>query len=254
MGVNASDVRTTCYHHCNQTFESRHQCYKRCQELAPNDGYKVYGWPYSTNTRRVLAVLHEKGLSYDPVTVDLKAGDQKKPSFLSLNPFGQVPVLLDGDLKLSESRAISEYIANVHQSKGSQLLNYESYKTMGTQRMWMYIESLDFDPLASILAFEQYIKPTYGLDYKVVNETEAKLEKVLDIYEERLKKSSFLASNSFTLADLYHLPNIQYLMDTKTKRLFESRASVHRWVAEITARPAWKKACDVKAWYGKKKN
>ncbi|EOA39354.1 hypothetical protein CARUB_v10012405mg [Capsella rubella] len=197
MGVNASDVRTTCYHHCNQTFESRHQCYKRCQELAPNDGYKVYGWPYSTNTRRVLAVLHEKGLSYDPVTVDLKA----------------------------ESRAISEYIANVHQSKGSQLLNYESYKTMGTQRMWMYIESLDFDPLASILAFEQYIKPTYGL-----------------------------RTISFTLADLYHLPNIQYLMDTKTKRLFESRASVHRWVAEITARPAWKKACDVKAWYGKKKN
>lgn len=122
--------------------------------------------------------------------------------------------------------------------------------------MWMNIESFQFDPPASILTWEQSIKPMKGLktDYKVVNETEVKLEKVLDIYEERLKKSSFLASNSFTLADLYHLPNIQYLMDTPTKRLFEHRPSVRRWVAEITVRPAWKKACDVKAWYGKKKN
>ncbi|AAF02872.1 Similar to glutathione S-transferases [Arabidopsis thaliana] len=256
MGINASHVPETCYHHCNQTFESSRQCFKWCQELARKDEYKIYGYPYSTNTRRVLAVLHEKGLSYDPITVNLIAGDQKKPSFLAINPFGQVPVFLDGGLKLTESRAISEYIATVHKSRGTQLLNYKSYKTMGTQRMWMAIESFEFDPLTSTLTWEQSIKPMYGLktDYKVVNETEAKLEKVLDIYEERLKNSSFLASNSFTMADLYHLPNIQYLMDTHTKRMFVNRPSVRRWVAEITARPAWKRACDVKAWYHKKKN
>lgn len=127
---------------------------------------------------------------------------------------------------------------------------------MGTETMWMYIESFEFDPPASILTQELAIKPLVGQkpDYKVVNATEPLLEKVLNIYEERLKNSSFLASNSFTLADLFHLPNIQYLMDTPAKRLFENRPSVHRWVAAITARPAWKKACDVKAWYGKKMN
>ncbi|CAL9213492.1 unnamed protein product [Arabidopsis halleri] len=208
------------------------------------------GYPYSTNTRRVLAVLHEKGLSYDPITVDLKAGDQKKPRFLSINPFGQVPVFLDGDLKLTGDLELY-----LNKSRGTQLLNYtKATKKMGTQRMWMAIESFEFDPLTSILTWEQSIKPMYGLktDYKVVNETEAKLEKVLDIYEERLKKSSYLASNSFTMADLYHLPNIQYLMDTHTKRLFKNRPSVRRWVTEIIARPAWKRACDVKAWYHKK--
>ncbi|KAF8112904.1 hypothetical protein N665_0058s0005 [Sinapis alba] len=256
MGVNASDVPTSCYAYCNQTFESRHQCYKWCEELAHKDGYTIYGYPYSPNTRRVLAVLHEKGLSYEPITIDLNAGDQKKPSFLSLNPFGQVPVLLDGHLKLTESRAISQYIETVHRSRGTKLMNHKSYKKMGTETMWMYIESLEFDPPASILVWEQSIKPMKGLktDYKVINETEPMLEKVLDIYEERLKHSSFLASNSFTLADLYHLPNVQYLMDTPTKRLFKNRPSVHRWVAKIMARPAWKKACDVKAWYHKKKN
>lgn len=150
----------------------------------------------------------------------------------------------------SESRAISEYLETAHRSSGSQLLNHKSYKKMGTQKMWIYIECFEFDPPSSILTYEQAIKPLIGLktDYKVVNETVPKLEKVLDIYEERLKKSSFLAGESFTLADLYHLPNIQFLMDTPSKRLFESRPSVRRWVANITARPAWKKACDVKAW------
>ncbi|KAL1213593.1 Glutathione S-transferase F5 [Cardamine amara subsp. amara] len=256
MGVNASDVPTSCNHYCNQTLESRHQCYKRCEKLAHKNGYKIYGYPYSPNTRRVLAVLHEKGLSYDPITVDLVAGEQKKPQFLSLNPFGLVPVFLDGNLKLTESRAISEYIATVHRSRGSQLLNHNSCKAMGTQTMWRNIESFEFDPPASILTMELSTKPRIGLktDYKLVNETEPKLEKVLDIYEERLKNSRYLAGDSFTLADLYHLPNIQYLMDTPTKRLFINRPNVHIWVVKITARPAWKKACDVKAWYGKKRN
>ncbi|KFK42652.1 hypothetical protein AALP_AA1G022600 [Arabis alpina] len=257
MGVTASDVPTSCYHYCNQKLESRHQCYKHCDESAHKDpGYKLYGYPYSANTRRVLTVLYEKDLSFDPITVDLRAGEQKKPSFLSINPFGLVPVFEDKDLKLVESRAISQYIATVRRSRGTQLVNHKSYKKIGTETMWMYIESFEFDPPATILTQQLAINPLVGLkpDYKVVNETEPKLEKVLDIYEERLKNSSFLASNNFTMADLFHLPNIQYLMGTPAKRLFESRPSVNRWVAAITARPAWKKACDVKAWYGKKKN
>ncbi|CAG7908918.1 unnamed protein product [Brassica rapa] len=224
--------------------------------LAHKEEYKIYGFPYSASTWRVLAVLHEKGLSYYPITVNLRTGEQKKPSFLSINPFGQVPVLLDGHLKLTESRAISLYIESAHRSRGTKLLNHKNYKKMGIETMWMYIESFEFDPPATTLTFEQAIKPMTGLktDYKVVNETEPQLEKVLDIYEERLKNSRFLAGNRFTLADLFHLPNIEYLMNTTTKRLFESRPNVHRWVAKIMARPAWRKACDANAWYDEMEN
>ncbi|VVA89637.1 unnamed protein product [Arabis nemorensis] len=127
---------------------------------------------------------------------------------------------------------------------------------MGIETMWMYIKSFEFDPPASILTQELAIKLLVGQkpDYKVVNETKSLLEKVLDIYEERLKNSSFLASNNFTLADLFHLPNIQYLMGTPAKRLFENRPNVNRWVTAITAILTWKKTCDVKAWYSKKMN
>ncbi|CAH8388347.1 unnamed protein product [Eruca vesicaria subsp. sativa] len=220
-------------------------------------GYKLHGNPFSTNTRRVLAVLFEKGLSYEPITVDLKAGEHKKDSFLSLNPFGQVPVLEDGNLKLSESRAITQYIAYVHSSRGTQLLNLQSHETMAILTMWMEIEAHQFDPFASKLTWEQVIKPIFGLetDHMVVKENEACLEKVLDVYEKRLGESRFLACNTFTLADLHHLPNIQFLLDTPTKRLFENRPKVRNWVHEITSREAWKMACDQEeSWFGKSGN
>ncbi|CAH2039074.1 unnamed protein product [Thlaspi arvense] len=240
-------------------------CMKMVFKLMPNWkreaevkklGYKVHGHPFSTNTRRVLAVLLEKGLSYDPITVDLKAGEHKSESFLSLNPFGQIPVFEDGNVKLCESRAITQYIAYVHSSRGTQLLNLRSHETMATLTMWMEIEAHQFDPVASKLTWEQAIKPLYGLetDHTVVKQSEANLEKVLNIYEKRLGESKFLACNTFTLVDLHHLPNIQYLLGTPTKRLFENRPKVRKWVDEITSREAWKMACDQdKSWFGKQR-
>ncbi|CAN8295841.1 unnamed protein product [Cochlearia groenlandica] len=238
-------------------------CMKMMMKIMPNwkrateskkHVYKVHGHPLSGSTRRVLAVLLEKGLSYEPITVDLQTGEHKKESFLSLNRFGQVPVFEDGNLKLCESRAITQYIAYIHCSKGTQLLNLQSHETMATLTMWMEIETHQFDPIASKLAWEQVIKPLYGLvtDQTIVKENEYSLEKVLNVYEKRLGESKYLACNTFTLVDLHHLPNIQYLLDTPTKKLFEKRPNVSKWVHEITSREAWKMACDQdKSWFRK---
>ncbi|XP_023645850.1 glutathione S-transferase F4 isoform X2 [Capsella rubella] len=157
---------------------------------------------------------------------------------------------------LVKSRAITQYIAYVHSPRGTQLLNLQSHETMAILTMWMEIEAHQFDPPASKLTWEQVIKPLYGLetDHKVVKENEAILEKVLNVYEKRLQESRFLACSSFTLVDLHHLPNIQYLLGTPTKRLFENRPKVHKWVDEITSREAWKMACDQeKSWFNKQR-
>ncbi|XP_059664305.1 glutathione S-transferase PARB-like [Cornus florida] len=73
---------------------------------------KVHGSVFSTAAMRVFATLHEKELPYELVPVDLRAGEHKTEPFLSLNPFGQVPAFEDGDLKLFESRATTQYIAH----------------------------------------------------------------------------------------------------------------------------------------------
>ncbi|XP_010522776.1 PREDICTED: glutathione S-transferase F6-like [Tarenaya hassleriana] len=205
-------------------------------------GIKVHGKPSSTCTRRVLATLHEKGLEFEFVNVELKDGEHKKEPFISLNPFGKVPAFEDGDLQLYESRAITQYIAHEHPDKGTELLCPGS-KNMAVLSLWMEVEAHQFDPVASKLAFEQVFKLFYGLptDQAAVEEAEAKLAKVLDVYDDRLSKSKYLVCDCFTLADLHHIPVIQYLMTTPTKKLFEERPRVSSWVADITARPASQK-------------
>lgn len=105
------------------------------------------------------------------------------------------------------------------------------------------MEAHQFDPPASKLTWELAVKPIFGMtaDQAIVEENEAKLGKVLDVYETRLAKSKYMAGDSFTLVDLHHLPNIQYLLGTSAKELFQSRPHVSAWVADITARPAWSK-------------
>ncbi|KAK3415559.1 hypothetical protein EUGRSUZ_H01176 [Eucalyptus grandis] len=190
---------------------------------------KVHGSVLSTAAMRVLIVLNEKGLEFEFVPVDMRAGEHKKEHFLALNPFGQVPAFEDGDLKLFESRAITQYIANVYKDKGTPLVC--EGKPMAT---------LGFDPVGSKLQWELLFKPMFGMatDAAVVEENEAKLAKVLDIYEARLSQSKYLGCDCFTLADLHHLPVLTNLMGTHVKKLFDARPKVSAWVADIMTRPA----------------
>src|SRR5712692_11942441 len=70
---------------------------------------KLYHFP-SPNPQKVTFALSELGLEYEMVPVDLAKGEQRKPEFLAVNPFGRVPVLVDGDLTLPESQAILAYL------------------------------------------------------------------------------------------------------------------------------------------------
>lgn len=72
---------------------------------------KFYGNPISGNSHRVQAMLALLNVEHEFIQVDLKAGEHKSPDFLAMNPLGQVPVLVDGDLVLRDSSAILVYLA-----------------------------------------------------------------------------------------------------------------------------------------------
>ena len=61
---------------------------------------KVYGWAVSPFVARPLLCLEEAGVEYELVPMSREAGDHRQPDFLARNPFGQVPVLEDGDLTI----------------------------------------------------------------------------------------------------------------------------------------------------------
>jgi glutathione S-transferase len=75
------------------------------------DPIRLYRFKLSGHSHRAELFLSILGLPVDAVDVDLPAGAQKSPGFLAKNPFGQVPVIEDGDLVLADSNAILVYLA-----------------------------------------------------------------------------------------------------------------------------------------------
>lgn len=144
---------------------------------------------------------------------------------------------------VTESRAITKYIAYNYDTQGTPLV-YKEGKEMADLAVWMEVEAHQFDSVASKLAWELVYKGMFGMqtDNAVVEENEAKLVKILDVYETRLSKSKYLAGDSFTLADLHHLPTLHYVLSTKEKKLFDERPHVSAWCTDILARPSWEKS------------
>jgi glutathione S-transferase len=78
---------------------------------------RLYEFP-PTRSIRARWTLQELGLDFESVTVDPRAGEHQTPEFLALNPAGKIPVLVDGDLVVTESVAIVLYLAEKHPEKG----------------------------------------------------------------------------------------------------------------------------------------
>jgi len=200
---------------------------------------KVHGVTLSNNVVRVIAALNEKGLEYELVPVDLAAGAHKKPEFLALNPFGQIPTIQDGDDTLFESRAITRYIATKYKESGTNLIP----SSLAKFETWLQVESSQFNSPTSGIAFEFVIKPMIGMttDPSNAEKKAEQLSAVLDVYEAHLAKNKYLAGDEFTLADLNHMPEIFLLLKTPKADLVNSRPHVKAWWDNISARPAWKK-------------
>jgi glutathione S-transferase len=76
-----------------------------------------YRHPVSGHSHRVELLLSLLGLQAEVINVDLMSGTQKKSEYLTKNPFGQVPVLIDGDVTLADSNAILVYLATKYDAK-----------------------------------------------------------------------------------------------------------------------------------------
>ena len=73
---------------------------------------KLYMHPVSMTSRPVRLFIAESGIDVEEQTVDLMTGEHYKEPFVSINPNRMVPVLEDGDLRLTESSAILKYLAD----------------------------------------------------------------------------------------------------------------------------------------------
>ncbi|KAJ9187748.1 hypothetical protein P3X46_003170 [Hevea brasiliensis] len=207
---------------------------------------KLHGPAMSTSTSLVITCLHEKEVDFELVPVDLFAGEHKQPHFLAKNPFGQVPVLEDGDLTLFESRAISTYVAEKFKETGYDLTRQQNLQEAALVKVWMEVESQQFCPAIAPIVYQFYVDPLKGVspDQAMIDVNLEKLGKVLDIYEARLSSTKYLAGDFYSLADLHHIPYTHYLMKTPAASVINERPHVKAWWEDISSRPASKKTAE----------
>lgn len=158
----------------------------------------LYGNDRSRATRNVW-MLEELGVEYGRDMVDHTKGEAKTDSFLAINPGGKVPALRDGDVVMFESLAINLYLAMTY-GKGGLWPDDAAGQAACVQ--WTMFSATEVEPHTVGALIELIFKPEAARDEAVAQASLAKLPPVLNVLETTLSDRTYLAGDTFTVADL----------------------------------------------------
>lgn len=189
---------------------------------------KLYRYELSGHAHRAENFLSILGVEHTLVDVDLGGGEHKKPEYLAMNPFAQVPVLVDGDVTLADSTAILVYLAKKY---GTEWLPDDALGQAKVQR-WLSIASgeLAAGPCAARLI------TVFGAPFNQES-TIAKSHDLLKIIEAHLTENEFLAADRATIADLAIYTYVAYVPEGNVS--LEAYPKVRAWLAGIEAIPGF---------------
>jgi glutathione S-transferase len=161
---------------------------------------KLHVNPLSSNSRRALVVASYLGLKPEVVVVDFGRGQHRSAEFLKLNPNGAVPVLEDGDLVLTESRAIVHYFAG--KKPEARLVPTDPVEFAEVLR-WQFWDASHFGPPNGTLFFQRILQPMMGgePDEGRVRDAEAQLHRYAQILDAHLAGRTWLVGRNLTVAD-----------------------------------------------------
>jgi glutathione S-transferase len=155
----------------------------------------IYGDSISGNCLKVKWTADRLGMAYDWVETDIMQGESRTPTFLALNPAGQVPlVILDDGQPLAQSNAILLHLAD-----GSDLVPADAYDR-AKMLEWLFWEQYSHEPYVAVARFQvRYLgKAPSELDAKLVQRSYAALQRL----EDGLTLQPYLVGDSLTLADI----------------------------------------------------
>lgn len=147
----------------------------------------------------------------------------------------------------TESRAIVRYYATKYAERNPKLMG-STAEERAVIDQWLEVEAHNFNEMVSAIVLQLLVFPNMGgqTDHVLVQKCEKKLEKVLDVYEERLTSSRYLAGDHFSVADMSHLPAIRYMMnELGLGHLVTQRKCLNAWWTVISSRPAWNKVTEL---------
>jgi glutathione S-transferase len=201
---------------------------------------KLYVFPPSPRSFKVLALASFLSLEHETCVVDLGKGEQRRPDHAGINPNRKVPVLEENGFRLWEANAILQYLAGKRPDRG--LLPQDAARR-ALVAQWQFWDLAHWEPALAPVLLERCIKPLLGLGEPVAAEIERGLEgfaRVAPILDEQLGSSRFVAGPDLTVAD-FSIGAILNLSEMAGLPV-EEYPNIHRWHDELGALPGWRQA------------
>ena len=193
----------------------------------PANPIRLYHHALSGHVHRVELFLNLLDLPFEKVTIDVFKREQRSAAFLARNPFGQIPVIDDGELTLADSNAILVYLAKRYDSSGRWLPD-DAVGAAKVQR-WLSVAA---DQLANGPATVRFA----ALIGRPCEEGIVKQSKALfELMDHELGAQPFLAAETPTIADLALYAYTAHAPEGGIS--LEPFANVRAWLARIEALP-----------------
>ena len=200
---------------------------------------KLYVFPPSPRAHKVLAVANHLGIDYEPVIVNLVAGDQRKPEYLELNPNGRMPVMDDDGYVLWESNSIMQYLADQQPGK---LLPVDGRGRFDVTR-WQFWDAAHWDPACAILLFENVVKGIVGAgkpDPVRVKEGQERLAREASVLDAHLARHQWIAGDALSIADFGVSAPLFYAGSCGID--LSRYPHIADWFGRVSGLDSWKKA------------
>jgi glutathione S-transferase len=206
---------------------------------------KIYFHPVSTTSRPLMLFSQENGLDVEFQVVDLMTGEHVQPPYTAINPSKLVPVLEDGDFRLTESSAILKYLAD---KSGSPAYPKELKARARVNEVMDFINTQVCRDFVYGLVYPQ-IFPTHQRasddlqkgTLAWAKERAQNWMKVLD--EHLLKQRKYLASDELTIADYY---GVSFVGLGEAIRVdFKKYPNIDRWLGQMKQLKCWNKVHEV---------
>ena len=214
------------------------------------DRIQLYSLP-TPNGVKVSIMLEEVGLPYEPHLIDIGKNETWTPEFLSLNPNGKIPAIIDPDgpggkpFGLFESGAILVYLAE----KSGKLLPADPaarYETL----QWVFFQMAAVGPMFGQLGFFHKFAGREYEDKRPLERYRAESQRLLGVLETRLEGRDWLMGDEYTIADVATLGWVRNLVgfyEAGELVDFKSLKNVPAWLERGLARPAVQRGLNIPA-------
>ncbi len=183
---------------------------------------------HSPNTRSsgVLALLEELGADYDLHVLNMKAGEQRKPEYLAVNPMGKVPAIRHGDALVTEQGAVFLYLADLFPQAG--LAPPIGDPLRGPYLRWLFFYGSSFEPAVVDRAMKREPAPASTSPY-------GDYETMLGTLTGQLEKGPYLLGERFSAADVLWGTALAW---TTMFKLVPELPVIKAYIDRVAARPA----------------